>query len=266
MCRAIDTSNVRLVVCDYDGTIGGSDAVATSVLAFLHDRPEGLQFTVASGRIHGSLAALGVSRLCSAPLITEGGGRIINPVTGETLFARPVEEDALLDFCGRVESGDVDLLYACFSPNGQLPYTFYLPSGGVIPPRYAPNAHVIPDLTKFLQAAFASKACKVNFRTRDHGARPSWPGVHWNEGSADLVANGVDKGTAVAWLCERLGLRLNEVMVIGNDHNDGPMLRLKDVIRIIVGNIFSTEETSKMEAHLLVDTPEALGETLRLIF
>lgn len=256
------TIDIKLIVSDVDGTVGIGGACVPEVRTFLENRwsPD---FTLATGRAAGNLRSLELDRLCTQPMITECGGRIVNPTTGRTLAAFPVEE-GLARFDAKIHG--TDLLYACFAPGGNLPYTFFAPPGVNVPKRYAEGARVLRDLTSFLMAARAQRACKINFRLVDHTFQPDWEDVFWNEGSADLVARTANKGTAIKWLCQRLGLKLEEVMVIGNDHNDEPMFKLQGPTKIYVGQRLEAERLKAFNLHHTVSTPQALAILLERLF
>jgi len=52
----------------------------------------------------------------------------------------------------------------------------------------------------------------------------------------DILPAGIDKGAALIWLCQRVGIGLDEVVVAGDTGNDASMFLLNDVRGIIVGN------------------------------
>ena len=52
----------------------------------------------------------------------------------------------------------------------------------------------------------------------------------------DILPLGIDKGAALSWLCQRLGIALDEVVVAGDTGNDSSMFLLDDVRGVVVGN------------------------------
>lgn len=52
----------------------------------------------------------------------------------------------------------------------------------------------------------------------------------------DVLPGNADKGKALAWLCDRLGIALDEVVVAGDTDNDRGMFMLEGVRGIIPGN------------------------------
>ena len=55
----------------------------------------------------------------------------------------------------------------------------------------------------------------------------------------DVLPGNADKGKALAWLCDRLGIALDEVVVAGDTDNDRGMFMLEGVRGIIPGNAHS---------------------------
>lgn len=60
--------------------------------------------------------------------------------------------------------------------------------------------------------------------------------VYSSSRDLDVVPCCAAKGNALAWLCDRLGIPLGEVLVAGDTGNDATMFRLPDVRGIIVAN------------------------------
>lgn len=52
----------------------------------------------------------------------------------------------------------------------------------------------------------------------------------------DILPAGIDKGAALSWLCGRMNIGLDEVVVAGDTGNDSSMFLLDDVRGIVVGN------------------------------
>ncbi|WP_342587583.1 HAD-IIB family hydrolase [Pararhizobium arenae] len=52
----------------------------------------------------------------------------------------------------------------------------------------------------------------------------------------DILPKGVDKGAALAWLCNRLDIALEDVVVAGDTGNDLGLFELPNVRGIVVGN------------------------------
>jgi hypothetical protein len=204
----------------------------------------------------------------TAPVITEGGGRIVNE-RGETIQAWPLDSKTIEDFGRRVRDREIQLDCASYAIKGRLPYVFFIGEGYTLPTKYG-GATIFTELDRFLEHGLKSGVCKINFRTRGSEAaaardsRPSWPGVLWNEASADLTIG--DKGTALTWLSTYLDIPLSKTLVAGNDENDTPMFALPDTIKICVGDLLTTVKMQELGIHVRVQDPNALGHTLQNLF
>lgn len=60
--------------------------------------------------------------------------------------------------------------------------------------------------------------------------------IYSSERDLDILPRAADKGRALAFLCEHLGLSLDEVVVAGDSGNDSAMFTLPKVRGILVGN------------------------------
>lgn len=60
--------------------------------------------------------------------------------------------------------------------------------------------------------------------------------VYSSDRDLDILPRGVDKGSALAWLCKRLSITTGEVLVAGDTNNDKSMFDLANVRGIIVAN------------------------------
>lgn len=260
---------VEAVVADIDGTLTEPEDnnLAQSVHHFLTRTPRAPRvITVATGRIHGSLMNMGLTALCSGPIITEGGGRLVDPTTGHTVHAHPVDEDSLIRFAQSVENESVHLQYACYAKNGLLPYTFFLAPGESVPRRYSAGARVFTDIRAFIEAAARDKACKINFRIQRGSTPLVGDNIAWNTTSADVLAHGVNKASALRELADHLGITLQKVLFAGNDDNDLPAFMLQGPMKIFVGGRFQDTLLQKLGIHARVPTPEDLGLILASLF
>lgn len=269
MDRTLFDHEIRAVVPDVDGTISRREQpLPDPIRTFLTRTPRAPRFiTLATGNAFGRLQALGLAALCSAFIITEGGGRIVHPETGETIISHPVEQDALERFALNVVHGDINLQYACYAKDGAFPYTFFVAPGEPVPKRYTDgNPQVFRDINEFAEDAWRNQACKVNFRIQRDSVCPRDPSITWNDGSADLLARGVNKATGLIELTDLLELTLSEVLFAGNDENDRDPLALQGPLKFFVGSHFTDETLRTLGVHARVESPEAFGHALLNLF
>src|SRR5690606_12125543 len=71
----------------------------------------------------------------------------------------------------------------------------------------------------------------------------------------DVLPAPANKGNALRWLCRRLGVKLEEVIVAGDTGNDASMFQLPGVRGIVVENA----EPELLQAVLGTDTHHAKG-------
>lgn len=60
--------------------------------------------------------------------------------------------------------------------------------------------------------------------------------VYSSNRDLDILPDGVDKGSALSWLCRQLGLSHDDVVVAGDTNNDRSMFDLPGTRGIVVGN------------------------------
>ena len=70
--------------------------------------------------------------------------------------------------------------------------------------------------------------------------------VYSSNRDLDILPLGVDKGAALVWLCRRLDINLDEVLVAGDTNNDRSMFELPGVRGIVVAN---AKDDLKIMAH-----------------
>ena len=258
---------LRAVIIDVDGTTTevGSNDLAPSVHRFFTRQPRSPDIvTVATGRIYGNLARMGLAALCSGLLITESGARIVDP-SGSTVSAHLVGEHALQDFARRVQGEEIRLQYACYARGGMFPYTFFVAEREDVPKRYAAGAVVFQNIWEFVEEA-AREACKVNFRIQRDSIRPEADHIAWNNGSADLLGPNVSKAAALQEVGELLGIRIEQMLFAGDDWNDLKALGLQGLMKLFVGDKLDNKTLQRLGVHARVSTPEELGLALMDLF
>jgi mannosylfructose-6-phosphate phosphatase len=60
--------------------------------------------------------------------------------------------------------------------------------------------------------------------------------VYSSSRDLDVLPDRADKGEALTWLCDSLGISLGQVVVAGDSGNDAGMFRLSEVRGVVVGN------------------------------
>lgn len=100
--------------------------------------------------------------------------------------------------------------------------------------RQPPEFHHPYKSSWYLYDASKQRLEEIEERLRERGLNVSI--VYSSNRDLDVLPAQVDKGRALAWLCESLGIPTSEVLVAGDSGNDAAMFRLDRVRGIIVGN------------------------------
>jgi hypothetical protein len=164
-----------------------------------------------------------------APLICYQGGWIQAP-DGQVLHRTPLESDlarSALDL-GR-ERGWHTVFYA----DGQLFLRRMVHSPDYYERLLGPDPAVVPSLTDLLDAHTVDKVLYIADPERIPGMarvlearfRSTAEVVQSHAQFVEVVPLNVDKGRALAWLADHLGIRQADVLAVGDQQNDLPMIR-----------------------------------------
>ena len=226
------TRNIRMLAVDLDGTTVGHDGeVAPRVLEALAQAAQrGVRVVIATGRTPSGLRRFAQRMNIGGPAITTQGGLVVNMDTGEELhrlyMPRALAHEILAHkhkwpaLCTVVYRSDhlfVDDL-AMFEAHADLV--------GVA-------AMQVDDLCS---AVADHDPDKILFLTQLERTREVFDTILAFVGDRATVVQsharivevnplGADKGSALAWLAEHFGIARENVMAIGDQHNDVTMLR-----------------------------------------
>jgi Cof subfamily protein (haloacid dehalogenase superfamily) len=223
---------IRLLACDLDGTLADRDGHIgdATVAAWDRARRRGILTVLATGRLPFALPPfldrLGIT---TEPIIAAQGaligyrdGCLLRRLALATAVARKAAVVAHRLGAGMAYFHEDEILIDryVFPPEQ---YTAWFGHHGRLVPdaeerldgrlikfmAIHPQEARIPELVAALRAALGPHAEVVR----------SWH--HFVEGTTP----GADKGAALAWLCDRLGIGREEVLAIGDGGNDVTMLR-----------------------------------------
>ncbi len=221
---------IQLVAFDLDGTLMGADLVISIRVrnAIARTIQSGVTVTLATGRMYSATAPFARTLNLYAPLLCYQGGWIQGLNTG--ILHRVSLTDALARTAiamGRAQ-GWHTVLYAdglLFIDAQRLPLSYYETYLG-------PDPVVAPDLTSVLAShqpdkvlfvaepgdipAMASQLTET-FRT-------SADVMQSHANFIEVVPRNVNKGQALAWLVEMLGIPRDAVLAVGDQQNDVTML------------------------------------------
>ncbi|HXQ80190.1 MAG TPA: HAD-IIB family hydrolase [Opitutaceae bacterium] len=208
---------VRLFCSDVDGTLVGN--------------PE------ASQRFKEAWERLPVRR---RPLLAYNSGRLIDDLqrfyAEETLLARPdfaiggVGTQIYDERAGRMLEEYFEHLAARWDPRGVQEVASAFPGVRPQPPEFQ---HTYKS-SWFLEKATPEIIQELRQRLADAGLEAEV--VYSSARDLDILPGGATKGGALKWLCDRLKIPPEEVVVAGDTGNDNTMFLLPGVRRIIVEN------------------------------
>ena len=223
---------IKLLACDLDGTLADHEGFISdvAVAALSRARAEGIQTVIATGRIYTVISpfldrvGITVEPVISAQgaLVTYRDGQILRRLTLDTAVARQATTIA----------HDFDASMAYFSEKGIM-VDSYKTSPEQYQAWFGGDARLVADPLSLLDHNFIKfmaihddtavvprllQALREGLDGHADITR-SW---HW---FVEGTTPGADKGAALAWLCERRGIKRDEVLAIGDAGNDVTMLQ-----------------------------------------
>lgn len=221
---------IRLIACDIDGTLlHGSETKAAPVvfqeIRRLHQR--GILFCPASGRQYDSMRRLFPSDADRLPYVCENGAIVYGPGNPGPVLSKTVMDRTLaLKLSGEIlATPECELMVSGANTSYLCPKKPYFVAhirdfvGNNVSIISSPS-DIPEDIVK------VSSYCRQGARLVEPILSPGWS-RHFNvavAGEKWLDFTLADKGTGLRQLCAALGIGLNEVVAIGDNYNDLPML------------------------------------------
>lgn len=223
----------RLLACDLDGTLMGNDTVIPTRVqqAVTAAQARGIHVTLATGRGFPETLPFAQALNITVPIICYQGGLVKNPLTGELLFRATMPRALVLGVIELAHRRDWHLVVyvddAVYIDEYRHPHSFYADLLGL-------NIHLVNDLAdviahsetdpaKFLLVAEEAESDRIYSEIDGrYGQQMNVVRSHvlFVEGNP----LGVSKGSALRRLAEYLNVLQREVMAIGDQGNDVPML------------------------------------------
>jgi Cof subfamily protein (haloacid dehalogenase superfamily) len=222
--------NVKLIVCDLDGTLVGEDLALSprTCEAVRRTRARGIMVTLATGRAYPSVAGFARQLGVVAPLICYQGAQI-RTVEGGLLYEATLPRQFLPEVIAYCHSGGWELaVYA----GDEIYQTTRLYDDGYYDRWFSLPLHVVDDLL----AALAGDPIKCIAIGPDRAAADRIErGLRALAGDRFQVMRshawfveglgaGVSKGEAAARLAAQLGIGREQVMAIGDNGNDAALV------------------------------------------
>ncbi len=223
---------IRLVALDLDGTLMDDaqkiDPRVRRAIALAQQR--GVTITLATGRMFAAARPFAESLHITAPLICYQGGWIQAISDVAPRYRRGLPPDVAQD---ALHLGDTQAWHAVLYADGHLylreiryPMDFYHHLLGYAPIIGVPWADVLaahqPDKVLFVAEVEAVPLIAARLRTHFKDRAEI---VRSHDRFVEVVPIGVDKGKALAWLAHHLNIPRHQVMAVGDQENDLPMIR-----------------------------------------
>jgi len=229
--------NYKLIAIDIDDTLlnsaktisGKNKLMITAALA------QGIKVVLCSGRPHKAMekyaSALGIEG--SEQYMITNGGAIIENMHGEFIMQRTLSNEFYREFVEFIQTND--LSYCVFDVNGNI-YTSnnYDINRFTIAMAFEGNddLHIrrpedLPLNFEITKAVINAKESKLDEITNFIKASfTDYFVVRTGVGYLEIFPKNVNKGNAVKFLSEKLGIKMDEVMTLGDRDNDISMIEI----------------------------------------
>lgn len=262
----------KLVAFDLDGTLIGRDLLLKPRVrdAIAKMRAAGVAGCIVTGRMYRAALPYARELAFDAPIVCYQGAAVIDPQTDAILRDIPVANDVVRSVIDTVEA---DRLHLQLYRNDE----FYCEERNRFSELYARIANVQPVVVPSLRETFCySPATKAIVIADEPVARSYERTLREALGDRAYVTRSlpefvevlnptVDKGDALAFVAERMGIALDEVVAIGDSWNDAPLLRragfgvamgsapqeLRDVAQAVVSDVAADGVAEAIERYVL---------------
>lgn len=227
---------IRLVAYDLDGTLIGRDLNVTQGVrdAVARARDAGVAGCLVTGRMYRAALPFARELHFEAPIVCYQGAAIVDPTADEVLYDRPIQNDVVRELIALTQA---DAMHLQLYRNDE----YYCESRNRFSDLYASLAMTEPVIVPSLREAFAyspatkgvviadapvAAAYEVKLRAALGGrayVTRSLPEF------VEVLDPKVDKGTALRFVAQRLGVPMAETAAIGDSWNDLPLLEAAGV-------------------------------------
>ncbi|NLG49028.1 MAG: HAD family phosphatase [Chloroflexi bacterium] len=220
----------RLIAMDLDGTLLRDDlSMSPRVLATLERaRQQDILLTLATGRGYPSMRSWARKLAITTPVIGYQGAVVVDPQSHTPIYQRTFPRSLVARLCDFAHAYSLSLtIYVndrIYVEDKRQPDEFYDKWFGL-------PFHVVDDLaasikadpTKFIIIGTGDELDRIRPEVeRQFGKHLDI--VRSHEYFLEGLSSGTNKGQALAWLAERLGISRREVMAIGDSGNDKEMV------------------------------------------
>ena len=231
-------SDIRLICLDMDGTLLDDDHATVpprNVAALRAAAERGAAVTIASGRAWSLLRAVDAQIGVTRYAVLSNGAAVLDVATGEWIYRRPMDPAARRTILTLLLDWGLPFEVYCEGENYIQADRTEQVVGSALSPEFAQVLRLVSHFPEDLNAALEGKAVeKIHiFRVPPERRQelldvvedcgPLAVTTSFGE-NMELTAPGVNKGSAVQALCEKLGLEPDQVMAFGDAGNDLELL------------------------------------------
>lgn len=230
---------IKLIVSDMDGTLLNSSKNLTeqTIKAVKYARNNGVEFTIATGRMYSSAAIFARQLDINVPIIVCNGALIKNHKTKEILYEEPINEIKSKEICEVLDN--LGLYYHMYTQDKfftkELKYTSlnYSNNNKIAPKEDYIDIEIVEDFLnvcnekhRILKFVAIEDECPdkllqaKKMLEQQEGLEFS---KSWNN-NLEIMSKGISKGNALSMLIENCGYKMSEVLALGDQRNDISMI------------------------------------------
>lgn len=233
-----DTSNFKLLIADFDGTLAGADHIVTSRVEKAVTRwiESGRHFSIATGRQYLMIERECLRLKLTTPVIVRGGAEVVDPVNGRVLHSELMTKEDVKKILAILLENKItfliekdDILYANFRFELDFPKVFYKKI----------SEFEVSDTPKIVLKSNEKDAERVQ-KLMD-GIENGFPKIniirnHNNFGYGwDITSVKATKLHGIVKVMEYVAVKHSDVVGVGDSYNDFPLLEAAG-LKVAMGN------------------------------
>lgn len=264
----VDKKTIELIVLDLDGTTLNDEGQLTETTqkAFRSAMDKGVQIVIATGRVISSIPEAITKFKGMRYILTSNGAHIIDLEKNESVYSNFIDKKAVETAMALLRNYDymLEIFIQGLAYVDRIDYDKV--RNGII--TYRNSQYVIKTRTPVdnlldFASAHTSEIENINVNFQDLSEKPRMNEILCKlpkvtitssfEHNLEIGGETTSKGTAVAELCKRLGISLENVMACGDSPNDISMLE-EVGLPIAVGN--AKPEVKAVSKHIVSSNHE----------
>ncbi len=224
----------KVIVSDYDGTLINSNRQITpKTLKAVNDFiKRGGIFVLCTGRMTAGIDHFLIKDGLKCLLSSYNGGELVNLKTGEVLYSYPIDSENCYKVFKLFE--ELGISGHCYTNNTFVSSRnckrtdWYANFQGVKP-------IIVDKISDYVKENSVASVKLLAFDDKElldknfkiiHNAFPNLQVIRSNAEQIDVNLLGINKGNALNLIGERLGVKVEDILAVGDAGNDVPMLKV----------------------------------------